>query len=98
MQKKNRLKVYIIFFLRCAVNILYTCILRFFPYYKIDEDFKEAKIYKELGDRLTGLWRFLINLETDKQQAVESKNYDEADKIKVTNHYTNKYVHNRNCL
>ncbi|KAG2232599.1 hypothetical protein INT48_009808 [Thamnidium elegans] len=48
-----------------------------------DEDFKEAKIYKELGDRLTGLWRFLINLETDKQQAVESKNYDEADKIKV---------------
>ncbi|KAI8047903.1 hypothetical protein BDF21DRAFT_433785 [Thamnidium elegans] len=48
-----------------------------------DEDFKEAKIYKELGDRLTGLWRFLINLETDKQQAVESKNYDEADKIKA---------------
>jgi hypothetical protein len=49
----------------------------------LDEDFKEAKIYKELGDRLTGLWRFLINLENDKQEAVVNKNYDEADKIKV---------------
>ncbi|RCI02947.1 hypothetical protein CU098_012413, partial [Rhizopus stolonifer] len=46
------------------------------------EDFKEAKIYKELGDRLTGLWRFLINLESDKQQAVVTKDYDEAEKIK----------------
>lgn len=53
-------------------------------YIKIDEDFKEAKIYKELGDRLTGLWRFLINLENDKQQAVATKDYDEADKIKVS--------------
>jgi hypothetical protein len=36
-----------------------------------------------LGDRLTGLWRFLVNLENDKQQAVVTKDYDEADKIKV---------------
>lgn len=49
----------------------------------LDEDYKEAKLYKELGDRLTGLWRFLINLENDKQQAVATKDYDEADKIKV---------------
>ncbi|KAI8352457.1 hypothetical protein EDC96DRAFT_567082 [Choanephora cucurbitarum] len=48
-----------------------------------DEDFKEAKIYKELGDRLTGLWRFLINLESDKQQAILTKDYDEAEKIKA---------------
>ncbi|KAK4519903.1 Oxysterol-binding protein 4 [Mucor velutinosus] len=48
-----------------------------------DEDYKEAKLYKELGDRLTGLWRFLINLENDKQQAVATKDYDEADKIKA---------------
>lgn len=50
---------------------------------KIDEDFKEAKIYKELGDRLTGIWRFLIRLENEKQEAVSKKNYDEAEKIKV---------------
>lgn len=49
----------------------------------LDEDYKEAKLYKELGDRLAGLWRFLINLESDKQQAVATKDYDEADKIKV---------------
>lgn len=49
----------------------------------LDEDYKEAKLYKELGDRLTGLWRFLISLENDKQQAVATKDYDEADKIKV---------------
>ncbi|CAO3623139.1 unnamed protein product [Mucor fragilis] len=48
-----------------------------------DEDYKEAKLYKELGDRLAGLWRFLINLESDKQQAVATKDYDEADKIKA---------------
>ncbi|KAG2208360.1 hypothetical protein INT46_003684 [Mucor plumbeus] len=48
-----------------------------------DEDYKEAKLYKELGDRLTGLWRFLVNLENDKQQAVVTKDYDEADKIKA---------------
>lgn len=54
----------------------------------LDEDYKEAKLYKELGDRLTGLWRFLINLENDKQQAVATKDYDEADKIKVMREMT----------
>ncbi|KAG2212314.1 hypothetical protein INT47_001674 [Mucor saturninus] len=48
-----------------------------------DEDFKEAKIYKELGDRLTGLYKFLVELENDKHQAVSAKDYDEADKIKA---------------
>lgn len=49
----------------------------------VDEDFKQAKLYKELGDRLTGLLRFLINLENEKLQAVATKDYDEAEKIKV---------------
>ncbi|CAO3632612.1 unnamed protein product [Mucor hiemalis] len=48
-----------------------------------DEDFKQAKLYKELGDRLTGLLRFLINLENEKLQAVATKDYDEAEKIKA---------------
>lgn len=54
-------------------------------YSELDEDFKEAKIYKELGDRLTGLYKFLVELENDKHQAVSAKDYDEADKIKVEN-------------
>ena len=49
----------------------------------IDEDYKEAKIYKELGDRLLGLNKFLCNLEHEKQVAVASKDYEEAYKIKV---------------
>lgn len=53
-------------------------------YSVIDEDYKEAKIYKELGDRLTGFWKFLMNLENEKQHAVAAKDYDEAEKIKVS--------------
>lgn len=49
----------------------------------IDEDYKEAKFYNELSDRLTGILRFMFKLENEKQQAVATKNYDEADKIKV---------------
>ncbi|KAI7907596.1 uncharacterized protein BX663DRAFT_556883 [Cokeromyces recurvatus] len=48
-----------------------------------EEDYKEAKIYKEIGDQLAHLWRFLFNLEQDKLQAVATKDYDEADKIKA---------------
>ncbi|KAG1050182.1 hypothetical protein G6F43_007531 [Rhizopus delemar] len=47
-----------------------------------DEDYKEAKIYKELGDRLLGLNKFLCNLEHEKQVAVAAKDYEEAYKIK----------------
>lgn len=52
-------------------------------YYEIEENYKEAKIYKELGDRLTNIYKFLVELENDKHRAVNAKNYDEADKIKV---------------
>ncbi|KAI8890922.1 hypothetical protein K501DRAFT_328095 [Backusella circina FSU 941] len=48
-----------------------------------DEDYKEAKLYKELGDKLSGYMHLLINLENDKQLAVSTKDYDEADKIKA---------------
>ncbi|KAI9474039.1 MAG: hypothetical protein EXX96DRAFT_326401 [Benjaminiella poitrasii] len=48
-----------------------------------EEDYKEAKIYKEIGDQLEHLWKLLFNLEQDKQQAVTAKDYDEADKIKA---------------
>ncbi|CEG80403.1 hypothetical protein RMATCC62417_14748 [Rhizopus microsporus] len=47
-----------------------------------DEDYKEAKIYKELGDRLLGLNKFLCNLEHEKQVVVAKKDYEEAEKIK----------------
>ncbi|KAI8993231.1 hypothetical protein BDB01DRAFT_754269 [Pilobolus umbonatus] len=49
----------------------------------LDEDYKEAKLYKELGERLNSLLEILINLEEDKMVAVAAKEYDEADKIKV---------------
>jgi hypothetical protein len=59
------------------------CILIIAIIVLIDEDYKEAKLYKELGDKLSGYMRLLINLENDKQLAVSTKDYDEADKIKA---------------
>lgn len=49
-----------------------------------DESYHVAKVYKDLSDRLSEFGKMVIDLELSKKQAVESKDYDEAEKIKVT--------------
>ncbi|KAI8987921.1 hypothetical protein BDF20DRAFT_910460 [Mycotypha africana] len=46
------------------------------------ECYQEAKLYKELNDKLETLRRILSDLEIGKRHAVETKDYDEAEKIK----------------
>ncbi|KAG0938142.1 hypothetical protein G6F30_007907 [Rhizopus arrhizus] len=46
------------------------------------EIYQSAKIYKYLGDKMISLNNILVNLEIEKQHAVEIKDYDEAEKIK----------------
>ncbi|KAF7729326.1 hypothetical protein EC973_004582 [Apophysomyces ossiformis] len=48
-----------------------------------DEAFQLAKIYKVLGDKLSQFANILDGLEMSKKQAVETKDYDEAGKIKA---------------
>lgn len=40
-------------------------------------------MYKDLSDRLSEFGKMVIDLELSKKHAVESKDYDEAEKIKV---------------
>ncbi|CEP16010.1 hypothetical protein [Parasitella parasitica] len=47
-----------------------------------DESYKIAKTYKHLGDKLERFTKILSDLEIGKQHAVETKDYDEAEKIK----------------
>lgn len=51
--------------------------------YFADESYHVAKVYKDLSDRLSEFGKMVIDLELSKKHAVESKDYDEAEKIKV---------------
>ncbi|KAI8146629.1 hypothetical protein BJV82DRAFT_599266 [Fennellomyces sp. T-0311] len=48
-----------------------------------DESYQTAKVYKDIREQLTSFGRIVIDLELGKKQAVESKDYDEAEKIKA---------------
>ncbi|KAG0171874.1 hypothetical protein DFQ29_008645 [Apophysomyces sp. BC1021] len=48
-----------------------------------EEAYQLAKTYKILSDKLTQFARILDGLEIGKKQAVETKDYDEAEKIKA---------------
>jgi hypothetical protein len=48
-----------------------------------DESYQIAKTYKYLGDKLERFTKILSDLEIEKRHAVETKDYDEAEKIKV---------------
>lgn len=48
-----------------------------------DEAYQEAKTYKYLGDKMQKFTKILADLEIGKRHAVETKDYDEAEKIKV---------------
>ncbi|KAI9262073.1 hypothetical protein BY458DRAFT_515368 [Sporodiniella umbellata] len=47
-----------------------------------NEAYQEAKTYKYLGDKLERFTKILSDLEIGKRHAVETKDYDEAEKIK----------------
>ncbi|KAG0941094.1 hypothetical protein G6F57_006826 [Rhizopus arrhizus] len=47
-----------------------------------NEAYHEAKTYKYLGDKLERFTKILSDLEIGKRHAVETKDYDEAEKIK----------------
>ncbi|CDH51167.1 flagellar associated protein [Lichtheimia corymbifera JMRC:FSU:9682] len=47
------------------------------------ESYHVAKVYKDLSDRLSEFGKMVIDLELSKKHAVESKDYDEAEKIKA---------------
>ncbi|KAI8640199.1 hypothetical protein BD408DRAFT_420103 [Parasitella parasitica] len=47
-----------------------------------DESYKIAKTYKHLGDKLERFTKILSDLEIGKRHAVDTKDYDEAEKIK----------------
>jgi hypothetical protein len=49
----------------------------------LGESYQIAKTYKFLGDKMEKLTKILADLEFKKRRAVEIKNYDEAEKIKV---------------
>lgn len=51
------------------------------------ESYQTAKTYKYLGDKMEKFTKILSDLEIGKRHAVETKDYDEAEKIKV-----NKYM------
>ncbi|KAG2223406.1 hypothetical protein INT45_001712 [Circinella minor] len=48
-----------------------------------DESYQIAKVYKDISDNLSRFGKIVIDLELGKKQAVESKDYDEAEKIKA---------------
>ncbi|KAI9490222.1 hypothetical protein BDB00DRAFT_562985 [Zychaea mexicana] len=48
-----------------------------------DESYQAAKVYKDISDKLSRFGKIVIDLELGKKQAVESKDYDEAEKIKA---------------
>ncbi|CAO3674612.1 unnamed protein product [Rhizopus microsporus] len=47
-----------------------------------NEAYQEAKTYKYLGDKMQKFTKILADLEIGKRHAVETKDYDEAEKIK----------------
>ncbi|KAI9299282.1 hypothetical protein BJ944DRAFT_245464, partial [Cunninghamella echinulata] len=47
-----------------------------------DESYQKAKVYKSLSDRLTKFTKILSDFEQAKRLAVDTKDYDEAEKIK----------------
>lgn len=47
------------------------------------ESYQIAKRYKYIGDKLERFTKILSDLEIEKRHAVETKDYDEAEKIKV---------------
>lgn len=48
----------------------------------VDESYQKAKVYKSLSDRLTKFTKILSDFEQAKRLAVDTKDYDEAEKIK----------------
>lgn len=51
------------------------------------ESYQIAKRYKYIGDKLERFTKILSDLEIEKRHAVETKDYDEAEKIKVRPEY-----------
>ncbi|KAI8073361.1 hypothetical protein BC940DRAFT_291149 [Gongronella butleri] len=47
-----------------------------------DEAYGKAKVYKSISDKLSQFGKILVDLEQAKRHAVDTKDYDEAEKIK----------------
>ncbi|CAO3596685.1 unnamed protein product [Absidia cylindrospora] len=48
-----------------------------------DESYQKAKTYKQLSDQLSRLLQLMVAFEQAKRQALDTRDYDEAEKIKV---------------
>jgi hypothetical protein len=48
----------------------------------VDESYQTAKTYKFISDRLARFSKILVEFEQAKRHAVDTKDYDEAEKIK----------------
>lgn len=57
------------------------------------ESYQNAKTYKYLGEKMEKFTKILSDLEIGKRHAVETKDYDEAEKIKV-----HAYMHKKKKL